>query len=533
MRAFLLMLAALVAAPAAAQTVPLIGGQPVGTAGLPPPDGFGHVPPFTVIRSPDGTYRHTFDVTTRRPTPTVTIFVGPGGDNSKDCLSWANRCRSLKQAMVRAGAQSTAQVVRVLAQAGIYCATNVDGSGIPDDFGAWLGARNLVVEPCDASGAPLPVTDGRFTRAAQVISSHEAALPTFTATADPRVYVATYTTQPVDRQMWDERYSNRFGRPVGLLTVPVDGVANAANSIAEINRAADTFGKGAFFLDTSAKRIWVRLSDNQAPDADLHISATGRQLYLAIGPDLNFTLYMRGVDQWGGYFQLNGWPNRSSWAISMVDTYQGYVTNGASLFTTAGSVVWERAVVSDYAIDAFGTGTEGTENGYFTWYELDTIAEWGGFTQTVNDGSANSSTQHRHSIGVSVNTVYRYNTNWIVHDIGDARSWRLGMTVGPSTCATQEASGLVAALKDSAKLSAVAVVAGYYDETGPQTTKVWVDGLTVVGPINYVLGAYNNTQGGGPGGVIYYRNVTAPDGVPNTVASPYAGQKQTATSQPY
>lgn len=533
MRALLILLAAALSSPAIAQTVPLGGGQLVGTTVPAPPSGFGHTPPFTVIRSPSGVYRHTFDVTTRRPTPTVTVYVGPGGDNTKDCLSWANRCRSLRQGMVRAGAQTTAQVVRVLAQAGVYRSTSVDASNIPDDFGAWLGARNLVIEPCDSSGTPLPASDGRFSRAAQVISSHEAVLPGFTVTSDPRVYVATYTTQPVDRQAWDEKYSNRFGRPLGLLTVPPDGVANVANPLAEINMAADTFGKGAMFLDTTNKKIWVRLSDGRAPDADLHISATGRQLYLAIGTDLNFSLYMRQVDQWGGYFQLNGWPNRSTWAISMVDTYQGYVTNGASLFTTAGSVVWERSVISDYAIDAFGTGTEGTENGYFIWYELDTIAEWGGFAQTTNDGSANSSTQHRHSIGVSVNTVYRYNTNRAVHDIGDARSWRLGLTVGPSTRAVQEASGLVKPLSTSAKLAAVAVAAGYYDETGPQTTKVWVDGLTVIGPMNYALGAYNNTQGGGPGGTIYYRNVTIPSGIPNTVASPYAGQTQTGTIQPY
>ncbi len=67
-------------------------------------------------------------------------------------------------------------------------------------------------------------------------------------------------------------------------------------------------------------------------------------------------------------------------------------------------------------------GPRRARNGYFTWYELDSIAEWGGYGQTVEDGSANASTQHRHSVGVSVNTVYRFNTNRIVHDIGDARS---------------------------------------------------------------------------------------------------------------
>lgn len=156
MRALFILLAAALSSPAIAQTVPLGGGQLVGTTVPAPPSGFGHTPPFTVIRSPSGVYRHTFDVTTRRPTPTVTVYVGPGGDNTKDCLSWANRCRSLRQGMVRAGAQTTAQVVRVLAQAGVYRSTSVDASNIPDDFGAWLGARNLVIEPCDSAGNPLP-----------------------------------------------------------------------------------------------------------------------------------------------------------------------------------------------------------------------------------------------------------------------------------------------------------------------------------------------------------------------------------------
>ncbi len=106
------------------------------------------------------------------------------------------------------------------------------------------------------------------------------------------------------------------------------------------------------------------------------------------------------------------------------------------------------------------------------------------------------------------------------------------MTVGPSTRATQEASGLLTPPRTGAKAAAVAVAAGYYNETGPQTTKIWVDGLTVIGPMTYVLGAYNNQQGGGSGGTIYYRNVTAPDGMPQVTASPMPDRPRPARSNP-
>lgn len=498
-------------------------GQPVGTRIVAPPTGLGHVPPFVVTRRPDGSYRHTFDVTTRRPTPTVTIYAGPGGNNDADCLSWATRCRSLKQTLVRASAQPASAVIRVLAQAGIYRSTDVDGAGIPDDFGSWLGARNLVIEPTDASGNPLPPSNGQFTRAKQVVSSHEVAMPAFAATSDPRVFVSTYTTETPDNGVWDEKHANRFGRPLGLMAVPPDAIAATANPVAEINRMAETFGKGAFFLDKTAKKLWVRLSDGRAPDADLRVSAAGRQLYFSTtNAAATFAVYMRNVDQWGGYFQQYSGAT-DDWNFTFVDTYSGYITNGAFLFSASGSFVWERSVVSDYWIDAFGTAVNDANPKVALWYELDTIAEYGG-NRNAGDNSANASTEHRNSVGIAVNTVYRYNNGRFVHDIGNARSWRVGMTIGPSTRVPQAASGLVGTVPDSAVQGAVGVASGYYDETGPQDTKIWVDGLKIVGPMTYALGAYNNSNGGGAGGTLMYRNLKTADGVGNTTTSPYPGQ---------
>ncbi len=253
MRGVILLAAALaswIAGPAGAASRYLVrtgagGGQPVGTQVVPPPDGFGHVPPFTVTRRPDGTYRHTFDVTTRRPSPTVTIYVGPGGDNSANCLSWATRCRSLRQAMVRAGAQPVTQVVRILAQAGIYRATSVDGAGIPTISGHGSGHGTWSSNPATRRSAAarqrrplLAGGAGRVLARGRPARLHRDRRP---------ARLRRQLHQPAARRaMWDEKYLNRFGRPLGLLPVPTDGIANTANPVAEINAAADRFGKGAF-----------------------------------------------------------------------------------------------------------------------------------------------------------------------------------------------------------------------------------------------------------------------------------------------
>ncbi|MDB5622019.1 MAG: hypothetical protein JWR39_582 [Devosia sp.] len=177
---------------------------------VPPPAGLLYTPAVTVFRDQYGVYSHDFDPMAAKPVPTHTVYVGKGGDNAADGLSWATRIRSIKQGLVRAGALGTAGAgtrIRLLVEAGRYRFSEQDQAGIPDSWAGQSCQRNLIIEPCDASGNPTP--------AGRIRSIHDQPMPPFQAVAgSSTVHVSTFTAERVSSCVWDEAHADRWGNPL-------------------------------------------------------------------------------------------------------------------------------------------------------------------------------------------------------------------------------------------------------------------------------------------------------------------------------
>src|SRR4051812_31444172 len=92
------------------------------TAILTPPAAFGYTPPFALSRR-KLLYASSFTPGSLKPAYTSTIIFGTGGNNSVDGLTFANRVRSIKQAISKANA-FTGQVVRLVGYGGAYLKSN-------------------------------------------------------------------------------------------------------------------------------------------------------------------------------------------------------------------------------------------------------------------------------------------------------------------------------------------------------------------------------------------------------------------------
>lgn len=489
-------------------------------------------PSFTIQRGSDGSYRHDFNATTRRFTTNLTYYAGAGGSDSNDGLTWATRYRSLTKLLAAARARAgSAGATQLYAQTGVYRKSDATGFVLGNGVAQSI-ANNMRfnLEPCDGSGNPITVNPAtvKTSKNDQIIVYHDQVMPSFVATSDPRIFVSTYTTETPGKAVFDEKYTNRFGRPLGLMNVPGDQVADVTNPIAEINKMAESYiewgkinatwgtetKKGAFFLDRTNKKLWVRLSDDRAPDSQMVVTASSNVWYMAVGQNsLETGHYVRGVDFMGGTVRENGWPASSLWTRTFIDNYFGSAQEGAYLSSSAGSVVWQRCYGSDIGVDFIGSGTESGETANIVGYELDCSVDFVGRNGPNGNGgggdtSSNAYTEHSRSRVTRVNLEYRFFHNRGIHDIGDAQVWMCGTKAGPSTSYSDAVSGFVNVLSNDQKNMSVAVACGYHQTTDPQTTLTYVDGLTTVGPMNYSMAAYNNKTDSTTGGALFYRNVT-------------------------
>lgn len=212
------------------------------------PFGYNYTVPFNVYRSTAGVYSHSFSMDAVKPTATVTLYCGPGGDNSKDGLSWANRVRSLKQLIVRIQAQSGSAVVRCLVQVGTYKSSSVDGGGIQDSFYGSYIERDVIFEPCDANGN---VLTGGTTASRRVISLHDQTMPAW-ALVSGSVYASTYTTEVPAPGCFDLSKINSKGCPQALhYAPPASSYANEAAIVAGVAAMAAAYGHGACWIDAT------------------------------------------------------------------------------------------------------------------------------------------------------------------------------------------------------------------------------------------------------------------------------------------
>lgn len=449
------------------------------------PPALGYTPAFAVSRNGAGIYSHNFDVIAVRPTVTHTVYCGAGGSNAADGLTWANRVRSLKQAMVLAGALGTQGVskVRILAQAGEYKYSSVDGGGIQDSFAKQTSSRDMVIEPCDASGNP--VATGK------IVSINDQVMPSFSLVSGS-VYVSTYTTEIPGNVVCDRTNLNAKANPQALR--PVTGTfANEAAIVTAVNTMWTQYGHGASYLDTTNKKLYVRLFDNRAPDTSLVVFRTDENFYLTgyfTGAPTTYspqTLWMRNVSLWGGLcFKAFLYAPQGNAAVvyrADCETLYGYI-NGYSIDGTCVSYS-----VRCLSADSFGDGSNYDTSApavgapQSVAIELDCASDWCGNNDNTGDASANASSCHVSWIAVRVNHAANRTQNRAFHDIKDAKSWNLGCIA--SDCRqTGVQSG--------------AFAAGFPPSTG-ETATVWLDGCSSVNNA-FDLEAYK-------GGVLYYANM--------------------------
>lgn len=477
--------------------------------------------PFTVSRSSaGGDDTHTFDPMTTRPTATNTYYVGAGGDNAADGLTWATRRRSLGRALALVNATGNAVVSRIIAQAGQYLATNVDANGYGDSFGGVAFQRGVIIEPCDSTGTVLPISDGRTSSANQIISINNAVLPTFVATSDATVWVSTYTgTQPVDRGAWDTKFTNEFNRPLGLRPMVAAMIADVTNPVAELQTMNTKFGVGSFFLDTVNKKMWVRTKDGRAPDAQVFFSKFGRHLWplARYGADNNFwarnlDLWGRGIETYGNFSTAAG----QTQTVTVFDTYIGSnCDNNAVSIQHSGKAYMLRNVVCESFLDGFaysmdnGNGVSSASGGTMddaagsglSFFELDCQAVRVG-NKGPQDGSTNGSTSHRGCLGVRVNSSFKDVENRQICDIESAKTVNFNLKFNGSTRASNAAGGLSSSIVlSSDTLKSAAFIAASYPSDGASTAKVWVDKATFAGTAIYGLESYRGAQ-------LRVRNVT-------------------------
>lgn len=498
------------------------GGEPIGTEVIQRPAGFTMPLPFSVVRRPDNSYRHMFDADSRKPTPSVSIYVGTGGNNANDCLTWATRCRSLKQGIVRANSKSLGTVVRLLAQTGVYKLSSVDGSGIQDSFAGQAVLRDLVIEPCDANGNP--VASG------QIVSLHDQPITSANWVSEGgSVYSIMYngSTELPNDSAWDAAFNDNFGRPRPLMSIHsslvMTGGPYAGNPVAAVNHVAGRFGRGAMYRDTAAKKIYVRLSDDRAPDANLVLSrgsdgsTNSRNLYIAGNvSDRTLRVWARNLDLWGGYpVRVDGnEATNKKHEVTLVDFFVGYGRASGVVMTSSGSIALLRGRANSPAGDAYtytlaADLVVGTTTNVLDVYEIDCKADWVGQIAT-SDRSTNGSSFHYNVRGMRVNGSYAHVTDRVVHDIQNAQSLNLGLTVGPHANYDDQTS--------------IGFTSGYaLAGTGPQSSQMWIDGARFAGPLSYGLETANNGENG-PGGGIYLRNTglgALPRSVDNAAVAKY------------
>jgi len=468
------------------------GASPVLLAA---PAGFGYVVPFSVYRS-GTTYSTNFSMAAAKPTPTVTIYCGPGGDNTAAGTSWATRVRSLKQAMVRANAQAASAIVRVLAQAGSYFYSNQDGTSIPDSFNSQTCTRaGLIIEPCDSNGNVL--TDSSY-----IASIQNQVMPAFVATADANIYVSTYTTEVPNRGVWDAAFLNVDGNPQSLRYASGGADGNTATIFAAINARA-SIGHGAHYLDVTNKKLYVRLKDNRAPDANLYVGrgnvgngdANTRNFYLSGRFGNTNTVWMRNVRLYGGVpLYCSGYvPDGQNPQVYLSGVHACYSMLNNISFDGQYTATLENCVSGDAYKDGYNydqsSGLDPSAVAVSRFHEINCKGDWNGNDNNTGQSSSNLSSAHMRLRGVRVNTTGEKSQNIAIADISAAKTWNLG-------CAPSNGQQTGIAIP--------AFCSGFYSATaGTETTEMWLDGCSSPGN-DYDLGTDK-------GGKLYYTNMVIGD----------------------
>ena len=458
------------------------------------PTGLSYTPPFVVSGGSDGTYKHDYDPASNKPVATHTVYVDwRVADNSGDGLTWATRVRSLNMGMTKANALGTgSSKPRILAYPGEYLYSNQDGSGVPDSFAGKSCTRTtLIVEACDNSGNP-------SNDSGKIISVHNTILPAFVATSDANVWVSTYTTELVAKTSWDKTKLDTKGNPIGVPNVPDALNGNVSGIISAINALNTLWGRGAFYIDTAAKKVYVRTWNGRQPDANLFFGrgttngndVNSRNFYLNGIYGNVTTVWARGLWTYGGcgmygttYMPdsspsgvFKGWDCGTNYSSQCGIAWDGNFTS--TLYRHTADYNYKDGYNYDQS-----TGLDPSGTAVMRFHELDSTGDWNGWDNN-GDGSNNGSSAHFRAIGVRVNCTYDRTANRAIHDIIAAKSWNLGLTA--SNCR-------------QTGLQSGAFVIGFLPNTG-ETAQMWLDGCKSINN-QYDIESYK-------GASLYYRNLT-------------------------
>lgn len=488
-------------------------GQP--TIALTPPAGFAYTPSFSVSKQANApAYSHGFSMDAVKPTPTVTLYCGKGGDNANNGTTWALRVRSLKQLIVRIQAQSSSAIIRCLIEAATYRYSDADGSSIQDSFSGSFIERNLIIEPCNSSGI---VLTGGSAASRRIVSLHDQTMPAWVSVGSS-VYSSTYTTEVPAPGCFDLSNINSKGFPQALrYAPPASSYANEAAIIAGVVAQNTAFGQGACWIDTTNKKYYVRAFDGRVPDSSIVVTrggintngANARNLYLTGPFGATQTVWARDLHLWGGcglYSAANWNENRtvtsyfadSSFNYSCIN---GFNADGAGNHTTL------RCVADDNYKDGFNydqaSGFDSGGTAVMRFCELDDTADWNG-NSSQSDDSDNASSAHVRVKGVRVNVVAKRTLNRAFHDIAASQTWNLGCVAADCRITGPASAGFVSG----------------FSSTPGETCKQWLDGCRSDNNA-YDLEAYR-------GGTLYtanmdmtgYVNETANGGVITTYNSP-------------
>jgi hypothetical protein len=445
------------------------------------PYGFNGPVPFTITRAANGAISHNYDIVAAKPAYTGTIYVGPGGTDTNDGSTYALRVRSLKQGIVKANARGAA--TRLLVDPAIYRFSDVV-STIPASFGAQRPTVDLVIEPSSPG---------------KIVSLCDVVMPAFVVTADPQVYVSTYTTQSVTHSVIDLSTTNAKGRPK-MLRRSWPTATDAVTVAATLQARHTQYGQGAFYLDTVNKKLYVRTIDGRAPDANIAVSSGQNFNYEGNSTTLSLKTWMDSVETWCGSNPFRTTSNATTsptvWGINCGFCY-GSAGHGYTLVSGLGTSYLVNCTADDNGADGFdyngitdGTGGNGASP---IFYEFSCTADNNGW---VNDGdqSSNGSTSHAGCFGVRVNCSYTGITNRPIHDIQGSQTWNLGVTIGPNATVTNP---------PTTNGPYASVCSGYPNLGYPSTSKIWLDSCTLSEANPYDFYAFD-------GGQVFYTRMRSP-----------------------
>lgn len=467
-------------------TITGVAGIGINVSPVAPPAGLGFTPSFVATRNDNGVYAYTFNIQSVKPSFSTTIFVGPGGSNSSNGLTYGARVRSLKQAVTLAN--SAGGSVRIFADAAQYLNSSQDGSGIPDDFGGIVpSCPTLVMEVNTANGN------------GQAVSVHNQLMPAYAATSDANIYASTYTTQVPNRCCWDAAHLNLKGRPQSLRNVSGSLDGNTAAIISAINAMWSLYSTanqgqpmGASYLDVTNKIFYVRLSDNRAPDANLFtgrgVTGNANSDNLVFSPPFatNQIFWAQNFDWWGG-----GVLRSFVFAPDANPTLTTYLNNCGTLYSIidgihfdgAGSTYLVNHVTMDSYEDGFNWTASASGSARQFVYELSCYSGWSGNDDNLFDTSKNGTSAHLNTSIVRINGLYDRAQNRTAHDGQDCKSWNLGCSA--TNCRQT-------GVQSSAFTSGLAADSG-------DTCIVYLDGCVTTGN-TYNLQAYS-------GGTLLTRNI--------------------------